>query len=64
MAKGYIQQEGIDFSETFSPVVKQAIVRVVLSLVAVQKWSIHQMDVKNVFLHGILQETVYISLPP
>lgn len=64
MAKGSIQQEGIDFSDTFSPVVKQAIVRVVLSLVAVQKWSSHQMDVKNVFLHGILQETVYISLPP
>lgn len=53
VAEGYNQQEGIDFSETFSPVVKQAIVRTVLSIVAVRGWFIHQMN-----------ETVFVSQPP
>lgn len=56
VAKGYNHHEGIDFSEMFSPVVKQAIVRSVLSIAAVIGWSIHQMDVKNTFLNGSLNE--------
>lgn len=61
VAKGYNHHGGIDFSEMFSPVVKQAIVRSVLSIAAVIGWSIHQMDVKNTFINGSLNEKVFVS---
>ena len=53
----------MDFSETFSPVVKLATVRTVLSLALSRQWPIHQLDVKNAFLHGTLTETVYCMQP-
>jgi len=53
----------VDFDETFSPVVKPATVRTVLSLALSRHWPIHQLDVKNAFLHGILSETVYCAQP-
>ena len=56
---GFTQRPGIDFSETFSPVVKPATVRTVLSLAFSRRWPVHQLDVKNAFLHGTLSETVY-----
>ncbi|GJT14607.1 ribonuclease H-like domain-containing protein [Tanacetum coccineum] len=58
------QQLGVDFDETFSPVVKSATIRTVLSLVASRKWPIYQLDVKNAFLNGDLSETVYMYQPP
>jgi hypothetical protein len=61
--RGFTQQPGIDYDETFSPVVKPATVRVVLSLALSQNWPIHQLDVKNAFLHGTLTETVYCIQP-
>ncbi|WMV25538.1 hypothetical protein MTR67_018923 [Solanum verrucosum] len=64
VAKGYSQLEGIDFKENFSHVVKATIIRVVLSVVVSLKWPIRQLDVKNVFLHGHLQEEVYMAQPP
>ena len=64
VAKGYHQQHGMDFDETFSLVVKLATVRLVLSIVAQQNWSLHQLDVSNAFLHGFLKETVYMEQPP
>ncbi|GKA86585.1 ribonuclease H-like domain-containing protein [Tanacetum coccineum] len=64
VANGSSQQLGVDFDETFSPVVKPATIRTVLSLVVSCKWPIHQLDVKNTFLNGDLSETVYMHQPP
>ncbi|GKB19653.1 ribonuclease H-like domain-containing protein [Tanacetum coccineum] len=64
VANGSSQQLGVDFDETFSPVVKPATIRTVLSLAVSRKWPIHQLDVKNAFLNGDLSETVYMHQPP
>ena len=61
--RGFTQRPGIDYDETFSPVVKPATVRVVLTLALSRSWPIHQLDVKNAFLHGTLNETVYAEQP-
>nr|GEX56392.1 ribonuclease H-like domain-containing protein [Tanacetum cinerariifolium] len=58
------QQLGIDRDKTFSPVVKPATIRTVLSLAVSRKWPIHQLDVKNGFLNEDLFETVYMHQPP
>ncbi|GJU84109.1 DNA helicase, partial [Tanacetum coccineum] len=63
VANGRSQQQGIDCDETFSPVVKPATICTVLSLAVSCDWPIHQLDVKNAFLHGQLSETVYIHQP-
>ncbi|XP_021741927.1 uncharacterized protein LOC110708128 [Chenopodium quinoa] len=60
---GKTQQIGIDCGEMFSPVVKPATIRTVLSISLCKAWSIHQLDVKNALLHGELQETVYMHQP-
>ncbi|XP_071689056.1 uncharacterized mitochondrial protein AtMg00810-like [Rutidosis leptorrhynchoides] len=60
---GRLQQVGIDCMETFSPVVKPATIRVVLSLALSHSWQIRQLDVKNAFLHVNLQETLYMHQP-
>jgi hypothetical protein len=56
---GFTQCPGVDYDETFSPAVKLATVRMVLSLALARFWPVHQLDVKNAFLHGALTETVY-----
>ena len=60
---GFTQRLDMDYDETFSPVVKSVTVRTVLSLALSQHWPVHQLDVKNAFLHGTLTRTVYCSQP-
>jgi hypothetical protein len=63
VSKVFSQVEGIDYNETFAPVAKMNSIYLVLSLVASHKWEVHQMDVKSAFLHGDLQEEIYIEQP-
>ncbi|KAI3787777.1 hypothetical protein L2E82_00197 [Cichorium intybus] len=60
---GRSQQVGVDCGDTFSPVVKPATIRIVLTLALAHSWQIHQLDVQNAFLHGNLVETVYMHQP-
>ena len=60
MARGFTQQHGIDYHDTFSPVIKPVTIRMVLSLAVSRGWSLRQIDVSNAFLHGFLEEDVYI----
>lgn len=64
VAKGFKQRYGIDYEDTFSPVVKAATIRLVLSLVLSKNWYLRQLDVTNAFLHSYLEEEVYIKQPP
>ena len=63
VAKGYSQKEGIDFHEIFFPVVKLVSVLVLLALVALLDLELEQLDVKTTFLHGDLDEDIYMEQP-
>uniref|UniRef100_A0A2N9IGQ9 CCHC-type domain-containing protein n=1 Tax=Fagus sylvatica TaxID=28930 RepID=A0A2N9IGQ9_FAGSY len=63
VAKGYSQRHGIDYDEVFSPVVRHTSIRAVLALVADQDLELEQLDVKTAFLHGNLEEEIFMEQP-
>ncbi|GJU01073.1 retrovirus-related pol polyprotein from transposon TNT 1-94 [Tanacetum coccineum] len=63
VAKGYSQQEGIDFEESFAPVARLEVVRMFVAYTAHKNFIIYHMDVKTAFLNGPLKEEVFVSQP-
>jgi histone deacetylase 1/2 len=64
VAKGFKQRYSSYYEDTFSPVVKTTTIRVVLSIAVFRGWTLRQLDVHNAFLHGLLEEEVYMKQPP
>ncbi|CAI9787682.1 unnamed protein product [Fraxinus pennsylvanica] len=63
VAKGYTQKHGIDYTEVYAPVARMETVRMVVALAAQRNWKIFQLDVKSTFLHGELDEDIYVEQP-
>jgi hypothetical protein len=63
VAKGFIQKEGVDFYDTFAPIVRWSTIRIIISLATMKNWHIYQYDVKTAFLNGKITEEVYMHMP-
>ena len=63
VAKGFQQHASVDFSDTFSPIVKASTIQIIFTLVVAYNWDILQIDINNAFLNGILHEDVYMCQP-
>jgi hypothetical protein len=63
VAKGFQQVHGIDYDETFTPVAKMDSIRLAHAIVVAKGWEVHQMDVKNAFLHDDISKEIYMEDP-
>nr|KYP72406.1 Retrovirus-related Pol polyprotein from transposon TNT 1-94 [Cajanus cajan] len=63
VAKGFQQTAGVDFDETFSPVIKASTMRIILAITVHYNWEVRQMDINNAFLNGYLKETIFMHQP-
>jgi hypothetical protein len=63
VARGFSQKEGVDYEETFAPVTRYTSIKTIISLASIMGWRLHQMDVKTMFLNGVIEEEVYIEQP-
>lgn len=63
VVKGYNQLKGVDYDQSFSPVAKAVTVRVFFFVAAMKAWPLHQVDINNAFLHGFLEEELYMTPP-
>lgn len=63
VVKGFHQVQGIDYTESFSPIIKSSTIRVILSLVVMNKWILRQVDINNAFLNGYIIKAVYMQQP-
>nr|KYP59540.1 Copia protein [Cajanus cajan]KYP59551.1 Copia protein [Cajanus cajan] len=61
VAKGYNQEEEIDYDETFAPVVRIEVIRLLLAYASIMNFKLYQMDIKSVFLNGFIQEEIYVE---
>jgi hypothetical protein len=64
VTKGFKQRYGIDYEDTFNPVVKAATIQMILSILVSNGWSLRHLDAQNMFLHVVLEEEVYMRQPP
>jgi hypothetical protein len=64
IAQGFNQKEGIDYKETFSPVARLEVIRILLAFFVAKGFKLHEMDVKSAFLNGVLEEEVHVRQPP
>ena len=63
VVKGYAQQPGVDYGETFAPVARHDTIRLIIALAAQLGWKIFHLDVKSAFLNGELEEEIYVNQP-
>jgi hypothetical protein len=63
VAQGYSQVEGLDFGETFDPVTRLEVIRILLAFAASKGFKLYQMDVKSAFLNGVIHEELYVRQP-
>ncbi|TFY78270.1 hypothetical protein EWM64_g5745 [Hericium alpestre] len=64
VAQGFSQIPGVDYTDTFAPVAKLSSIRILAALAARFDWELHQMDVKNAYLNGDLEEEIFMKQPP
>ena len=60
VSKGFSQFQGLDYIDTFAPIAKTYFIRLVLAIAASKRWEVHHMDVKSEFIHGEIQEDIYM----